>query len=45
LRRRWHRFSCASARGGYRKDEDTLDQMLPPEAFTGMGMRNDAGVY
>lgn len=30
---------------GCRKDDDTLDQMLPPEVFTGIGVSDDAAVY
>lgn len=30
---------------GCRKDGDTLDQMLPPEVFQGIGVSDDAAVY
>lgn len=30
---------------GCRKDDATLDQMLPPEVFDGIGVSDDAGVY
>ncbi len=30
---------------GCRKDDDTLDQMLPPDVFDGIGLSDDAGVY
>ena len=30
---------------GCRKDEDTLDQILPPDVFDGIGVSDDAAVY
>jgi hypothetical protein len=30
---------------GCRKDDDTLDQILPPDVFDGIGVSDDAGVY
>ena len=30
---------------GCRKDDDTLDQMLPPDVFDGIGVSDDAAVY
>lgn len=30
---------------GCRKDDATLDKMLPPEIFSGIGVSDDAGVY
>jgi transposase len=30
---------------GCRKDDDTLDQILPPEVFDGIGVSDDAAVY
>jgi transposase len=30
---------------GCRKDDDTLDQILPPDMFDGVGVSDDAGVY
>lgn len=30
---------------GCRKDDDTLDQMLPPDVFHGIGVSDDAAVY
>jgi transposase len=30
---------------GCRKDEDTLDQILPPDVFDGIGVSDDASVY
>ena len=30
---------------GYRKDDDTLDKMLPPDVFKGIGVSDDAAVY
>jgi hypothetical protein len=30
---------------GCRKDDDTLDRMLPPEVFGGIGVSDDAAVY
>jgi transposase len=30
---------------GCRKDDDTLDRMLPPEVFAGIGVSDDAAVY
>jgi transposase len=30
---------------GCRKDDDTLDKMLPPEVFDGVGVSDDAAVY
>lgn len=30
---------------GCRKDDDTLDEMLPPDVFTGIGVSDDAAVY
>jgi hypothetical protein len=30
---------------GCRKDADTLDSMLPPDVFTGVGVSDDAAVY
>jgi len=30
---------------GCRKDDATLDQMLPPEVFDGIGVSDDAAVY
>jgi uncharacterized coiled-coil protein SlyX len=30
---------------GCRKDDDTLDEVLPPDVFTGIGVSDDAAVY